>query len=452
MIVDDIKHTALDGQCEISGRLRSERGGLEVERLWFRVPEEYAAAGDLDASPLLSGTLVWCLRNREDLHVDGPVSPRLLGQIEEITAVLRSFFPRAIRPIRVEAAPKAPSAGRELTASFFTRGLDSWFAVLEALEDSHLHPPLTHTVYCPTFNAKGWSPELREAKARAVREASTRVGLELIRLETNVNRVVGHGQFAMAHALGFSSHLIASGDMRGGLIPRGLHPDLDPRFSTERTRIIHYGDASRIQKTDRVARSRPALETLDVCQYDYLEQDRNCGRCEKCLRTMLELHALGALERCPVFDEPLRVANVAQIDDVRGSRQAWLEAQHALGDGDFDRQLAAAVRMVIFRSDLRFAASRAETLSKNPALGEALDPSVLREAASTLTDVDRRVVRAMHNLRPARSVPEEPPRGNTGSGRLARFLRRLGATMPALALGAELVGFHWLSWAGSIAA
>ena len=427
MIVDDIRGGTAGDSYEVSARLRPDGAGLEdAPRLWFRFPAEYAPDGELDASPFLAGTLVWCLRNRENLFVDGPVSPSLLGQVEEITAVLRSFFPSAIRPVEVRAAAsREPTPGRALTASLFTRGLDSWFTLLVAREDPDLQPALTHTVYCPTFNAKGWSDELREAKVEAVRDASERIGLTLIRLETNVNRVAGHGQFAMALALGPANLLISSGDMRGGLIPRGMHPDLDFRFSTARTKIIHYGNASRIQKADRVSQSQVALQTLNVCQYDYLEQDRNCGRCEKCVRTMLELHALGALDRCPVFDQPLRVANVARIDSVRGSRQAWLEAQHALGDGDFDRELAAAVRMVIFRSDLRFAAHRAQALSTRKDLAAALgDQSLLAETAERLWAADHEVEQRMAALTGTETSP------NSGAlsaprGRARRLMSRL---------------------------
>ena len=103
MIVDDFRRTAEAGSYEISARLRSERPEFDVPRLWFRFPEGFAPGGDLDASPFLAGTLVWCLRNREGLHVDGPVSPRLLGEVDEITAVLRSFYPGAIRPVTISA-------------------------------------------------------------------------------------------------------------------------------------------------------------------------------------------------------------------------------------------------------------------------------------------------------------------------------------------------------------
>jgi hypothetical protein len=48
-------------------------------------------------------------------------------------------------------------------------------------------------------------------------------------------------------------------------------------------------------KTAIVARSSLAMETLRPCAGP--SADYNCGRCEKCLRTMLDLTLAGALER-----------------------------------------------------------------------------------------------------------------------------------------------------------
>ena len=64
------------------------------------------------------------------------------------------------------AEPNVPSPGRELTASLFSRGPDSWYTVLTAAENPELRPGLTRAVYALGFNASGWSDELREASSR----------------------------------------------------------------------------------------------------------------------------------------------------------------------------------------------------------------------------------------------------------------------------------------------
>jgi len=414
VIVDDFRRSVESGLYEISARVRAESGDPEPFRLFYRFPEQYAPPGELDASPFLPPALIWCLRHSESLTLDGPVSPRLLGELDEITGVYRSFFPSAIHgPIEVRAEAVEPPPGRELTASLFTRGVDSWFAVLTALQDPRLQPPITHAVYAPGFNSRGWTKELRDAKEQATARAARSVGLEFIRFESNINRHFGRGVFAIALSLGFKTALIPSGNMRGEIERQGTHPALDPHFSTERTEVLHYGDASRLQKVERLARSQEALDALRVCRYDRLESDRNCGKCEKCVRTMLELHAVGALERCSAFEEPLTVSNVAAIRDLKTLRHSWIEVLHALGDSDFERQLAAAIRLVIFRSDVRRAAHQADGLTERAEL-----QSVIGGSASALWKLDSDIERRLSSVLDAGF-------GRGGrSGRL-RALRRL---------------------------
>lgn len=387
MVIDDFRRSTEGGTYEISARLTPAGG--DPFRIWFRFAERYAPEGELDASPFLPHALPWCLRRGEPLTIAGPVSVRLLDAVGGIMRVYGSFFPASMRdPVPVEAEPRVPSPGRPLTASLFTRGIDSWFSVLSAMEDPRLRPPISHVVYLPA-GPEHWTPEQRDARVEGIRRAAARVGLDLIRLDSNIKEHFGRGQFSMALVLGFANVLLPSDDMRAGLRAKGLHPFLDPRFSTERTELYHYGDASRWQKTERVARSQEALDTLAVCKYDDLEADRNCGRCEKCLRTMLALHTLGALDRCPVFDRPLEVSAVTAIKDVSGSRQDWLDALHGLGGSDFDRRLAAAGQMVILRSDIGSVARRAGRMARRRRVGDRLgNPDLLTEPADTLRAVD----------------------------------------------------------------
>jgi hypothetical protein len=422
MVVDDFHRTVESGSYEVSARIRRDGDGEEF-RLFYRFPDEYAPVGELDASPFLPPALVWCLRHSEALTIDGPVSPRLLGELDEIIGVYRSLFPASIHgPVGVSAEAHQPSPGRALTASLFTRGVDSWFAVLTALEDPRLRPPITHVVYAPGFNAPGWSAEMREAKAQATARAAAAVGLELIRFESNINRHFGRGIFGIALSLGFTTALIPSGNMRGEIERQGTHPALDPRYSTERTGILHYGDASRLQKVERVAQSQPALDTLRVCRYDHLETDRNCGKCEKCLRTMLELHAVGALERCRAFEEPLEVSKVAAVRDLKTMRHSWIEVLHALGDDEFDRQLGTAIRLVIFRNDLRFAARRADGLAERAEL-----ESVVGDPASALWKLDRELQRRISSAFQDRDDDAD------ATGRLGVLRRLLAGSDPSSA-------------------
>lgn len=63
-------------------------------------------------------------------------------------------------------------------------------------------------------------------------------------------------------------------------------------------------EASRADKVRMLAREPLALRHLRVC-WEKDEGTYNCGRCEKCLRTMTSLHALGVLAECETFPRVL---------------------------------------------------------------------------------------------------------------------------------------------------
>jgi hypothetical protein len=81
----------------------------------------------------------------------------------------------------------------------------------------------------------------------------------------------------------------------------GLYEILSlPTFSTRTLTIYSEGAGmSRLKKMKEVINYAPSYKYLNVC----LKEGDNCGRCEKCVRTMLGLDALGALEKYNnVFD------------------------------------------------------------------------------------------------------------------------------------------------------
>jgi hypothetical protein len=386
VVVDQLRQSHTGGECEISARVR--HGQADERRLWFRFPPGFAPA-ELDGSPFLAGVLVWAMSRGADVTVEAPVSPRLLANLERIVAILQSLAPDRRRRIAIDAASGTPPAATPVTGAFFTRGVDSWFTVLTALEDDPQEPPLTHLVFCPDFVSELNSPELRRIKTEATAEAAASCGLDFVEVRTNIKRDFGGAQLmSSALALGFSRMLVPSGAMHGEIVRATTHPVLDHRFSTERTEIVHYGDANRLDKVARVARSQAALDTLRVCHYDG-ETDDNCGRCEKCVRTMLQLHIVGALDRASTLTSDLDPLRVAAVRRKLGRRHQWVEILHVLGDTQEDRRLGAAVRLVLAQDDLASAAASIRDLAGDPALrslnrrlpGAARHASVLARTA-----------------------------------------------------------------------
>ena len=86
-----------------------------------------------------------------------------------------------------------------------------------------------------------------------------------------------------------------------------------------------------------VARSPTALKTLKVC-WQGEPQDRNCGLCEKCVRTRLNLLSVGVLDP-PCFDAPL---DLARIDTIECRSRSNLEELVTIAEYARGRGIAAA--------------------------------------------------------------------------------------------------------------
>lgn len=112
-----------------------------------------------------------------------------------------------------------------------------------------------------------------------------------------------------------ASHaLVGSSEPYSNLVNAwGSHPATDYLLSGPNFRIVHDGAGySRTAKVNQIAPHSDIANSLRVC-WAGSEQDRNCGRCEKCIRTKLNFIATGsAIPAC--FDEDLTPDQVLCLD------------------------------------------------------------------------------------------------------------------------------------------
>ena len=151
-------------------------------------------------------------------------------------------------------------------------------------------------------------------------------GINLIPVYTNIrhlcderdlwlNYFFGAVLAATAHA--FSPRIalawVASSYDIEHLHPCGSHPLLDPEYGSFDLRIRHRDlSLSRLEKIEIVAGWNVAFQNFRVCLANVPDK-LNCGRCEKCVRTMLELESLGLLGKTRAFADD-------RVDPV------WLDA------------------------------------------------------------------------------------------------------------------------------
>lgn len=293
------------------------------------IETDSAFAGSIGANPhaFAVGCIIPALYFGERrLALDEAVCPLLKEGLETVMALMHHWTGGRFKPLTIEAplSPVALHHGRNRhPAIFLSGGIDS-LAALKRIMDSYTptHPGypkdalLVHGFDIGGVIDRGSKFQVFERAKAAMAPVAAEAGLTLIPAHTNIrhlcddrdlwlNQFFGAVLAATAHAFAPRIDLawLASSYDIPHLHPCGSHPLLDPEYGSFDLRIRHRDvGLSRMQKLKIVAGWDVAFQNFRVCLANVPER-LNCGRCEKCVRTMLELEALGLLHKTRAFEE-----------------------------------------------------------------------------------------------------------------------------------------------------
>ena len=199
--------------------------------------------------------------------------------------------------------------------------------------------------------------EGKEEVVHNITQAASKLGKTLVQVETNLRDFTDkyvpwglcHGSSLAAVALllsgTFSKVFIPSSHSYRWLVPWGSHPLVDPLWrSTEELEMVHDGcETIRVNKVAEIAKNAVAMSCLRVC-WENRDGAYNCGKCEKCLRTMINLLVIGALGKCKTFPCPLELGRVAWIKiDSESTRDYVLENLNEVRRKNTNRALQEAL-------------------------------------------------------------------------------------------------------------
>lgn len=344
MRIGDITVLDRDGRRRVQATLTWESAPRAAQTLFYELGLADASVIWPDPNAFLVGSILpaWHAGERRVL-VEGALCPMLVDQIRAPLATLASWYPDLGPPPRIEVAAReasAPTGDRGL--SLLSCGVDS----LATLRANRLwfppgHPLAIRMCLLVDFvdehagnGAVRSNPDA--AKIDAVRRVCDDADVEAVVLRTNIWSLDGDGWFfakssfgaeflSAAHCLsGVVRHayIAASIDAHHPSVPAGSSPLLDPYYSTSRLQVHHHGTyMSRLERTRLVAGWPAALENIRVCVHDG-RGTGNCGTCEKCIRTMLMLVALGKLDDSGAF--PRRDVDRELLETVIEYRMIWV--------------------------------------------------------------------------------------------------------------------------------
>jgi hypothetical protein len=348
---------------------------LPVE-IWWDVDGELAADARPDPNAFLTAAWAPAVRHGERrIAIEGPACPVLAAGLDAVEGVLRSWRPPGAGTPRIEPhdgwstpfpAP-APAA-----AGYLTGGVDSLHLFYANRDDFPPDHParLAHAIWIRGLDYPGaeespWAVSQYAKLEAPLREIAADVGVPLVRVTTNLRRLdsdlafyahewLGGALVSGAHLLSgrLTTVALASSWPAEHLVPWGTHPLLDVRYGSAALAVRH--EALGLRRVEKLARLRDravALERLISCSDAPAHGAMNCGRCTKCVRTLVEMEASGTLAHARSFP-PVRVTaeTIRGLEFDHGTEYFWgtlVEPLRALGRGDVAAEIERKIRATV---------------------------------------------------------------------------------------------------------
>lgn len=315
------------GQVRVRAMVRWEDCDQPEREIFIATEKRFA--DDIEPAPeaFLAGALIPALHFGERrIAMDAPVCPVFLEGLSFIIGLMAHWSGGKMAPLEPDVKRRSrplADAGSRRCGLFLSGGIDS----LATLRRNHLHYPQGHPYRAQDglmvhgFDIGGVVE--RGAKHHVFERAKSHMapvaddtGLTLIPVYTNIRHLCDQRElwlnFFFGAVLAAAAHaffrrveranVAASYDIPN-LAPCGSHPLLDPAYGSAEVQIRHCDvEMSRVDKLRLIAEWPVALDNFRVCLANVPDR-LNCGRCEKCVRTMCGLAAIGALEKSRAFAE-----------------------------------------------------------------------------------------------------------------------------------------------------
>ena len=326
MIIDQFRKTSEGQYTTVSASLRWEESDHPLKTLYFQIDQTFEKDLSPSAEAFLVASFLPAIHFGEKrICVNGPVCEVLLDGLSTAMALFHAWHGDRYHPIPIECKPVSQEillcTVKPRAAVFLSGGVDS----LAVLRTNHLRLPIGHSdrfrdgifIYGHDIGGIARREPENEVFARAMRrleKVASECDLTLMPIRTNTRHLFDDHQFWMrffySAALAAVGHTlsrridrlsISSGNVIQHLRPWGSHPVLDPCYSSATVQVRHAGlHHTRLDRVRWVSEWPAALSGLRVCGHNPAH-GLNCGDCEKCLRTMTQLVALGKLGETDAF-------------------------------------------------------------------------------------------------------------------------------------------------------
>jgi len=280
---------------------------IDQRQLWFQFSNKIVPPEDSDCDSYLLAIVMDAMAEGRSIIVKGSVSKQLLSNLVEYQSIWNKWLPDVYRLIEISVdsiREKDEQVAGAICA--FSGGVDATFSVWRHTQKKNSYR--TQTINLCAF-VQGFDIPLTDdnafysAKKRA-EETLNDVGLSLESIKTNFKEVSSASwehSFGAALVSTLSNFKSVAGTCIFGssepydslVIPWGSNPISDHLLSSDQFIVLHDGAShSRIEKVNEIAEWNKGVNNLRVCWQGDLK-DRNCGQCEKCMRTKFNFIVTG---------------------------------------------------------------------------------------------------------------------------------------------------------------
>lgn len=285
----------------------------EKHSIWFEFDnqyKQYICTERIDG--IVVNILLYCMENGHSITSDIPISEKLYYQMVNFLIPTIANNIKEYSKIKINAPINSvPLKSKNAVGTGCSGGVDSFYTILKNIDKPTKSFNITHLTF---FNA-GASGNFGGDKARdrfhkrleVMKNISGELNLPLIAVDTNINEFL-HQMHECTHTFRslaiplllqklFSIYYYSSGvefaDMHFSYADTAYYDLLNCMCLTNEN-ITFYpmgSETNRIGKIESISESEIVEKYLNVC----VKESVNCGLCEKCKRTLLEIYSLNKL-------------------------------------------------------------------------------------------------------------------------------------------------------------
>ncbi|HVZ11523.1 MAG TPA: hypothetical protein VG965_00700 [Patescibacteria group bacterium] len=314
---EDRNYVILSAAC----KLRS----FGEDEIYFKFEKKYKDFIAIDATPFAAVMLVPAMKRGEDLYIEGSISREFYNGLQKIMKKLVSWN-IGLRKIKILPQEITEDNYKSTkVASLFSGGVDSFFTYLKNKEEKN---KIDYLILINGYDIRLSSKKQWKLTLQTVRDIAKIEKIEVIQVESNLYELIDPvinwdyacGGCLAAVMLALRKQLkrvyFPSSYRIDQVFPAGAHPEIDELWSTETLKIVHHGkEYSRVDKTKYIGKDKLAQDYLRVC-YKNLFGKLNCGKCDKCIRTMIGLKVAGTLHLSKTFPHEVTIEKITHMNKM----------------------------------------------------------------------------------------------------------------------------------------